>query len=74
MKYNETLYEYEAGYSRIGTIKVVYKNEHWEAECNVCSVGSNTVPILYTDPSEGEYGGCLLCKKCIDKIFDGVST
>jgi len=71
MRYNETLYTFDAGCNRKGEIEIVYKNPNWEGKCAICNATSENTPLLYTDGSGGEYYGCCLCENCIYKLFNG---
>ena len=56
---------FKAGYGRVGTIAII------KARCHVCE---EEKACLYTDGSEGEYGGVKLCRECLNNMFDSVDT
>jgi hypothetical protein len=60
---SEELYlgRFKAGYKRIGMMSIT------TGACEICLKGD--VPTLYTDGSEGEYGGVHLCFRCLTNAF-----
>ena len=55
------IHEFKSEYNRQGVAEIT------EAPCDKCGY---TRPCLYVDGSEGEYGGCCLCAKCITEGFE----
>lgn len=63
MKHIKEIKKFEAGYSREGYVSLVVD------KCFLC--GEEKV-CLYSDGSEGEYGGVSICGDCAKKQCDSV--
>lgn len=53
------------------TVDLIVERKDWTV-CDSCK--QNTVPLLATDTSMGEYGDCLICIQCLKHIVKEMET